>query len=105
VESIADRVAILARGRVVAEDDVAALVAKAPQRLHISMTGDVDPQVLSGISNVSEVSMYEGVIEVTVHGSAREVFERLAPLGIERVRSAGNELDEVFVQSVQGSAH
>jgi ABC-2 type transport system ATP-binding protein len=104
VESIADRVAILARGRVVAEDDVAALVAKAPQRLHISMTGDVDPQVLSGIPNVSEVSIHEGVIEVTVHGSAREVLERLAPLGIERIRSAGNELDEVFVRSVQGGA-
>lgn len=100
VESIADRVAILARGRVVAEDDVSALVARAPQHLHITLANAPDAHALAGITNVSDVAINDTTVEVTVHGSAREVFDRLAPLGIERIRSAGNELDEVFASSV-----
>jgi ABC-2 type transport system ATP-binding protein len=111
VESIANRVAILARGRVVAEDDVTTLVAQAPQRLHITLANAPEAHVLAGITNVSDVLITGTAVEVTVHGSAQEVFHRLAPSGVERVRSAGNELDEVFARSVhqtvmrEGDAH
>ena len=100
VESIADRVGVLNQGRLVTEGDVRALVASAPQQFHLTLRSTPDPSLLAGLDGVSAHAVDGREIQVSVVGSAAEVFARLAPLGIERVRSAGNELDEVFHRSV-----
>ena len=100
VESIADRVGVLNRGRLVTEGSVAELVASAPQQLVITLTTPVTTESLVGVPGVESVRVEDRDVHVAVTGSAAEVFTRLAPYGIERVKSAGNELDEVFHRSV-----
>lgn len=100
VETIADRVGVLNRGVLVTEGRVADLVSASPQHLQITLTTPASDDTLAGLSGISDVSITGREISVHVIGSAAEVFTRLAPLGIERVKSAGNELDEVFHRSV-----
>jgi ABC-2 type transport system ATP-binding protein len=100
VESIADRVGVLNRGRLVTEGSVAELVASAPQQLVITLTTPVTTESLLGVPGVDSIQIEDRDVHLAVTGSAAEVFTRLAPYGIERVKSAGNELDEVFHRSV-----
>lgn len=100
VEAIADRVGVLNRGRLVTEGGVAALIASAPQHLLIATTENVPVDTLTGIDGLVDLAITDHEVRVSVAGSAAEVFTRLAPFGIERVTSAGNELDEVFHRSI-----
>ena len=100
VESIADRVGVLNRGRLVTEGSVADLIASAPQQLVITLATPVTAESLAAVPGVESARIEDRDVHVAVTGSAAEVFTRLAPYGIERVKSAGNELDEVFHRSV-----
>jgi ABC-2 type transport system ATP-binding protein len=100
VEAIAGRVGVLNRGRLVTEGGVAELIAAAPQHLVITTTRSVGTDELSGLTGIVDMTITDHEVHVSVTGSAAAVFTRLAPFGIERVTSAGNELDEVFHRSV-----
>lgn len=100
IEAIADRVGVLNQGRLVVEGGVAELVAAAPQHLVITTTACVPADILTRVPGVVELAITGQQVRLSVAGSAAEVFNRLAPFGIERVTSAGNELDEVFHRSV-----
>lgn len=100
VEAIADRVGVLNRGRLVTEGGVAELIAAAPQHLVITTSRAVTAHDLAGLAGIVDVAITDHEVRVSVAGSAADVFTRLAPFGVERVTSAGNELDEVFHRSV-----
>lgn len=110
-ESIADRVGVLSRGRLVTDRAVSELMATARQHLIVTVRHaphDGDLRGIPGVVSASRISDVSGdgaeTLAVTVEGSARALFERLAPLGIERVRSEQTELDEVFHASVKEGA-
>jgi ABC-2 type transport system ATP-binding protein len=100
VEAIADRVGVLNRGRLVTEGRVADLIASAPQHLILTTRDPVPHDVLADVAELLEVSMTDHEVRLSVAGSAAEVMTRLAPFGIDRVTSSGNELDEVFHRSI-----
>lgn len=100
VESIADRVGVLNRGSLVTEGDVAALIAAAPQHLVITTSTPVPGDALTDVAGLTDVVITDHEVRLHITGSAADVFTRLAPFGIDRVASAGNELDEVFHRSV-----
>lgn len=104
VSDIADRVGVLNRGRLVTEGGVADLIASAPQHLVITTTAAVAPDALAGIDGLVDVSVTDHEVQVRITGSAADLFTRLAPFGIARVTSAGNELDEVFHRSVASTS-
>lgn len=104
VEAIAARVGVLNRGRLVTEGGVAELIAAAPQHLVITTTRSVSSDVVADVSGILDVTITDHAVAVSIAGSAAEVFTRLAPFGIERVASAGNELDEVFHRSVAAAS-
>lgn len=104
VETIADRVGVLNRGRLVTEGSVAELIAAAPQHLVITTTRSLISDVVADVPGLLDVTITDHEVRVSIAGSAADVFTRLAPFGIERVASAGNELDEVFHRSVAASS-
>lgn len=104
VSDIADRVGVLNRGRLVTEGGVAELIASAPQHLVITTTAAVASDALAGIDGLVDVTVTDHEVQVRITGSAADLFTRLAPFGIARVTSAGNELDEVFHRSVASTS-
>lgn len=110
-ESIADRVGVLSRGRLVTDRAVPDLMATARQHLIVTLREaphDGDLRGVPGVISASRLADASGdgadTLAITIEGSARALFERLAPLGIERVRSEQTEIDEVFHASVKEGA-
>lgn len=101
VADIADRVGVLNKGRLVTEGGVTELIAAAPQHLVITTATAVSAGTLDGLTGMVDLAITDHEVRVSVTGSAADVFTRLAPFGIDRVTSAGNELDEVFHRSVE----
>jgi len=104
VADIADRVGVLNKGRLVTEGGVAELIAAAPQHLVITTATAVSTGALDGLEGLVDLAITDHEVRISVAGSAADVFTRLAPFGIDRVTSAGNELDEVFHRSVEGTS-
>ncbi len=110
-EAIADRVGVLSRGRLVTDRAVSDLMATARQHLVVTLRTsphDGDLRTVPGVVSASRVAEAETdgaeTLSITVEGSARALFDRLVPFGIERIRSEQTELDEVFHASVEEGA-
>jgi beta-exotoxin I transport system ATP-binding protein len=97
VQRIADRIAIISGGKLVAEDTVDSLRRAAPQKMEICFRHPVDPAGLSGVPGVT-VTAADGprlALDVTGDiGPALRVIASLDPAGLT-ARPAS--LDELFL--------
>ncbi|MGF1668003.1 MAG: ABC transporter ATP-binding protein [Acidimicrobiia bacterium] len=109
VEAVADIVAILRSGRLIVTERLETLKARATHRIEIDFAGPVDARSLSGISGVRQVVAAGSSALVTVEGSAAELFRRIGPLGVERVRTHEADLEDIFLShyspDVEGRGH
>jgi len=100
LEDLADRVAVLREGRLVAVETIDQLRARARQRLRVRT---VDPNAiypccerLSSIPGV-EARIIDSMIEVTYVGDVDGIIKTLATFSVQSVESVGGELDEVLL--------
>ena len=99
VERVADRVAILRRGRLVAVDSLENLRAVAVQRLEIVFAGAVpaEPE-LRALGGVREVHLDGPHLLIAFEGSADPVVKALAAYDVRSIRSRDDDLEEIFLR-------
>ncbi len=98
VEQVADRVAILRRGRLVVVDSLKALRGIAVHRLELEFGGNV-PQAeeLRAVGGVREVTPEGTHFVVAFEGSADALVKALAAYEVVSIRSRDDDLEEIFL--------
>jgi len=97
VEAVADSVGILSQGRLVVEESVEGLKAKALRRLDLTFAGAPPVGLLSGLPGVSQVSITDRTVHVSVAGSMAELLAVAAPYRIERLVTHEPDLEQIFL--------
>jgi ABC-2 type transport system ATP-binding protein len=100
LEDLADRVAVLREGRLVAVETIEQLRARARQRLRVRT---VDPNAmypccerLASVPGV-EARIADSMIDVSYVGDVDGIIKTLATFAVQSVESVGGELDEVLL--------
>jgi ABC-2 type transport system ATP-binding protein len=99
VERVADRVAMLRRGRLVVVDSLEDLREVAVQRLEIEFGGDA-PRVeeLAALPGVREVALEGAHLVVTFEGSVDALVKAIAAHEVRSIRSRDDDLEEIFLR-------
>jgi ABC-2 type transport system ATP-binding protein len=104
VERVADRVAILRRGRLVVVDTLDGLRAVAVRRLEVEVGGGPEAAraaaaALAALDGVREASVAHGAhVAVAFEGSADAVVKTLARFDVRALRSRDDDLEEIFLR-------
>ena len=104
VQRLADRVAIIKRGRLIATETVEGLRESAPQTLHARFAGPVDPSLFARIDGLSVTSCDGDAVQLEVTGAIGPVLRVIAdhdPVDFTRQHA---DLDELFVAFYRESA-
>lgn len=103
VERVADRVAILREGRLVAMDTLESLRAVAVRRLEIEFAGArPEPAQLEALPDVREAVLHDTHMVVAFEGSADALVKAIAPYEVLSIRSQDDELESIFLQYYRG---
>jgi ABC-2 type transport system ATP-binding protein len=103
VQHVADRVAVLRAGRLVAEDRVDALLARLPRTFRVRFAELPDASLLdalgavSGVREVRPLPAVPGDIEFAIDGAAGPLLTALAPLHPLDLRTHDPDLEELFL--------
>jgi ABC-2 type transport system ATP-binding protein len=99
VERVADRVAMLRRGRLVVVDSLEDLREVAVQRLEIEFGGDA-PRVeeLAALPGVREVAFEGAHLVVAFEGSVDALVKAIAAHEVRSIRSRDDDLEEIFLR-------
>jgi ABC-2 type transport system ATP-binding protein len=103
VELLAQRVAIMRRGRLVAFDGIDALRSRARQRLDLHLADTPDPQRFTGLPGVDEVEVVGTTIQLVVEGSVDPVIKAAAHEQVLRIVTHDTDLEDVFLAYYQDS--
>ena len=98
VELLADRVAILRRGRLVKIARVKDLRRSARQRVDLYFHDRVDAAPFTRIPEVVESRHADGVVHLVVEGSVERVLRTAARLHAYRIVSPEADLEDVFLE-------
>lgn len=99
VERVADRVAILRRGRLVVLDSLEGLREVAVQRLEVEFAGKA-PQAeeLRSVPGVRDVTLEGAHLVVAFEGSADPLVKAIAAYEVRSIRSRDDDLEEIFMR-------
>lgn len=97
VEVLADRVAILRHGVLVAVRALDELRAEARQRIDLHVRGEVDPSRFAGVENVVRAEGGEGVVHVVVEGSVDALLKAAAQIEVLRIVTHDEDLEDTFL--------
>jgi ABC-2 type transport system ATP-binding protein len=97
VERVCDRVGIIREGKIIAEEDVAALKARALRRLEIHFAQPVPPEAFAGITGVRDLTVEDSLLRCTVMGSLDALVKAAAQFEVLNVVSHEPSLEEIFL--------
>jgi ABC-2 type transport system ATP-binding protein len=98
VQRVADRVAIIRHGRLVAVEALDDLRAKAMRRIDLEFTSPVDASVLGAIDGVSDVSVRNHRAELAFSGKMAVLLRALADrYDVVDVNTREADLEEIFL--------
>lgn len=97
VERVADRVAILREGRLVALGRIDELLSRARQRIDLHLDRPADPSVFLDVPGVVAAAADGTVLSVTVQGSVDPVLKRAHDLTVLRIVSHETDLEDAFL--------
>jgi ABC-2 type transport system ATP-binding protein len=103
VEAVADRVAILRGGTLVAELDVADVRSTATRRVDVVFDRPPDVDVIRATPGVLDVVMSDGTAHIVASGSLAELFRQIAPCGVHNVVTHEPDLEDVFLSYYDGT--
>jgi len=98
VERVAGRVAVLREGRLVVVDELENLLELAVQTLEVEFAAAPDLEELRAIGGVRSATLGHGHVLITYEGSPDALIKALARHEIVRIRSRGEDLEEVFLR-------
>ena len=104
VQHVADRVAIIRDGRLVAIERVEDLRARASRRVDVRFGPDAvpDPQAFAGLPGVSDVSVRGDQVSFSVTGSIAPVLRVAADHDVVDLLSRPADLEEIFLTYYRG---
>ena len=102
VEDLAERVAILRRGRLVKLARVAELRRSARQHIDLYFDRRVDTKPFRRLPEVIEATAVDGLVRLVVSGSVESVLRTAARLHARRIVSPEAELEQVFLDFYTG---
>jgi ABC-2 type transport system ATP-binding protein len=97
VQRIADRIAIIKQGRLVAEDTVDGLRRAAPQKMQVRFPRSVDPAELSAVNGVTVTASDGPRVTLEVAGEIAPVLKVIASHDPVDLISRPPGLDELFL--------
>jgi ABC-2 type transport system ATP-binding protein len=97
VDDVADRVAVLRQGRLVAMESMDALRARAGQSTEIRFAHPVPPEAFAALTGVRDLVVDGQALRCVVEGSADALIKRAAQFTVERVSSQPPDLEAVFL--------
>jgi len=101
VEAVCSRVGILAGGRLLAVETVAALRARVPRRMRARLRGEA-PADLASVPGVLRAVLRGAEAELVVAGDVNPLLRRLATLDVEEVVFPEVQLEDVFMRYFRG---
>ncbi len=105
VERVADRVAILRRGRLVVVDSLERLRRIAVQRLEVEFAdGAPTVEELLAVPGVREASFEGRHLMVAFEGSADALVKAIAAHEVRSIRSRDDDLEEIFLHYYRDGA-
>ena len=103
VEHVANRVAIIREGQLVAIEEVAALKRRATRTVEVRFAGPPPANGFGGIEGVRDVDTSDGTVRFRVEGSMDTLVKELARYPVQTLTSHEPELDELFLSYYRGS--
>jgi beta-exotoxin I transport system ATP-binding protein len=100
VERICDRVAIIRQGRLVALEEVAALLNR--RRRHVEMRLAGEPPRLEGVPGVSHVQVADGMVRLDLEGDVGPFLRAIAAAPITDLTIEPAHLEEAFLEYYAG---
>jgi ABC-2 type transport system ATP-binding protein len=100
VERVCDRVAVVRAGRLVAVDDVGALLARRRRRVELRLTGPAPD--LSAIPGVSEVVVDGDTLSCSLEGDPRPFLAAIAVAPVADIVIETARLEEAFLELYAG---
>lgn len=98
VERVADRVAIIRRGRLVAVEGVASLRAKAIRRIELAFEGGADPAPFAQLPGAREVTATDGRVSLSFDGDMEALLRAATSTGTLRdIATHEADLEEIFL--------
>jgi ABC-2 type transport system ATP-binding protein len=97
VEDLADRLAIIRRGRLVTVDTVAGLTRAAVRHLVLRFADPVPAGAFQGLAGVDEVRVDGRTVEATVSGSPDALIKAAARFEVVDLSPRQSELEEIFL--------
>jgi beta-exotoxin I transport system ATP-binding protein len=99
VERVAERVAMIRRGKLVVVDSLENLRAIAVQRLEIDFAGDPPtPESLEALPAVRSATLEGGHMVVAFEGSPDALIKAIARYEVRALRSRDDDLEEIFLR-------
>ena len=108
LEDLADRVAVLREGRLVAVETIEQLRSRARQRLHVRVVDGQSPQGCSDRLNSLpgvRASVVDGRIDVAYVGGVDAIIKVLAHFQVHSIESVGGELHDVLLDFYSDSKY
>jgi ABC-2 type transport system ATP-binding protein len=97
VQRLADRVAIIKNGRLIATETVERLRASTPRTMRARFAGPIDPALFAGLDGVSVTACGGDTIQLEVTGAIGPVLRVIAGHDPVDLTSARASLDELFL--------
>ena len=97
VERIADRVGIIREGRLVLDEDVATLKARALRQLEIHFGEPVSIEDFRNIPGIRELAVEGNELKCTVAGSVDELIKAAARFEVLNISSQEPDLEDIFL--------
>jgi ABC-2 type transport system ATP-binding protein len=98
VEVLADRVAILRRGKLVTISRIDELQRRARQRIDLHVSGTATVRSFEQLPGVVETRRGGNIISVVVEGSVDAVIKAAATLNVRRIVTHESDLEDVFLE-------
>lgn len=97
VEHLADRVAVVRSGELIAVESVDAIRAKASVRIDVKFSTPQNESTLGKIENVKSISADGASVQFQVEGSVDALIKKLANYEVISVRTLGDDLENAFL--------
>ncbi len=103
VRRVCDRVGILRDGRLVALEEIDALLERGGKRVHVQLAGSVD-EVGADLAGVHDLRVVDGEVQFTYTGAYPDLLAHLADKPVRDVSITEPPIEDVFIHFYGGDA-
>lgn len=100
VEHLADRVAIINKGKLMVFEDIATLRSRTIRKIDLHFPSETSSERFKALTSVSAVDVHGKRITCTVIGSEHELLKVAVELGVENVKTHETSLEDIFLAEV-----